>query len=124
MTKILAVVLAAVKKLHKLARVLVRVQFSYDRTYKRVGKPDTRGIYKTETAPSWVLKVHLGAGAGYMWPRFFEISGRCFFIAWRAKNYHFNPRQFSTPLCVRLTSNGNDSPVPDGVGYWKTLDLF
>lgn len=122
MVKLLA---ALVAKLHKLLRVLVRVQLSHDRTVARVGKRDPKtGTFKVKQAGSFVLTIRLGAGAGYVWPNFFRLPGSTFFFAWRAKNYHTNPRQFSTPLCVRVTRNANHVPVPEGVGCWKTLDLF
>lgn len=126
MTKTIAAVFAALKKLHKLARVLVRVQLSHDVTVVRASRrPDPKtGIYDIKVARSWVLTIALGAGAGYMWPRFFKLNGRTFFIALHPKNYHINPRQFSEPLCVRLTRNGNNIPVPAGSGMWKTIDLF
>ena len=116
MLKFLAAVLA---KLHKALRVLVRVQFAYDNEFRFDRATGTGRNVRT-----WVLYVRLGAGAGYVWPNFLRIPGATFFIGWRPKNYHTDPKKFAYPFTMALTRNGNNTPVPNGCGCWTTVDVF
>lgn len=116
MLKLLAAVVA---KVHKLLRVLVRVQFMYDNEFRF-----NRATGEGRNIRTCVLVVRFGAGAGYVWPNFFRLPGASLFLAWRPKNYHTNPTKFTYPLAAGLTRNGNNTPVPNGCGTWTTLDLF